>query len=150
MRILNPWIRTAALAALAGGLALAQSAPPAAAPQARHGHMGHRGGHRGEFRKLMAGYLGLSADQQTKAQAIFTASRQSAQPLREQLRQARQDLRAAVRDGKPVDQLAANQGVLMGKLAALRANAAEQFRALLTPEQVQKLDALHTGRGRQS
>ena len=99
------------------------------------------------MRKLMVGYLGLTDQQQAQAKTIFQNARTSTQPIRTQLKQARTDLRAAIRDGKPVDQLAASQGTLMGKLAAVRANAAEQFRGLLTTQQIQKLEQLHSGRG---
>jgi periplasmic protein CpxP/Spy len=95
----------------------------------------------------MVGYLGLTDQQQAQAKTIFANARTVAQPLRTQLQQARANLRTAIHDGKPVDQPAANEGALMGKLAAVRANAAEQFRGLLTPAQLQKLEQLHSGHG---
>ncbi|HXN46143.1 MAG TPA: hypothetical protein VN893_05845 [Bryobacteraceae bacterium] len=45
-----------------------------------------------------------------------------------------------------VGDLAANEGKLHGQLVAIRANAAEQFRGLLNPVQLQKLQDLHTKR----
>lgn len=47
--------------------------------------------------------------------------------------------------GEPVNDLAANQGKLVGQLAAIRANATEQFQGLLNPQQLQKLKDLHAG-----
>ncbi len=149
MRILNSMMKTAAMAALAGGLAFAQAPNPDASagqPAARQHTARRHGRHRGNWRQLMAGYLNLTPDQQTKAKAIFAGARESAQPIRQQLRDVRTQLRAAVREGEPVDQLAVQQGSLSGKLTAIRAGAMEQFRGLLTPDQVQKLDQLHTQR----
>ena len=94
----------------------------------------------------MIGYLGLTDQQQTQAKAIFSSARESAQPLRQQLKQVRADLRAAIQAGQPVNELAANEGKLRGQLVAIRANAAEQFRGLLTPPQLQKLQDLHAKR----
>jgi Spy/CpxP family protein refolding chaperone len=93
--------------------------------------------------KLLAGYLGLTDAQQAQMKSIRDNSRLAAQPIRQQLRQNRADMRAAVQAGKPVDQIAAAQGALMGKLIAIRANTREQMRAVLTPAQVQKLKDLH-------
>ena len=146
MNVLNTVLRTAAAGALATGLIFAQSAGTQPGDGATGMHH-KRAGRRGAMRKLMVGYLGLTDQQQTQAKTIFQSARTSAQPIRTQLQQAREDLRAAIRDGKPVDQLAANEGTLMGKLAAVRANAAEQFRGILTPQQLQKLEQLHPGRG---
>jgi Spy/CpxP family protein refolding chaperone len=106
----------------------------------------HRAGMRRHHKrmngKLFAGYLGLTADQQARAQAIRRDARTAAQPIIQQLRQNRADMRAAIRAGQPVDQIAAARGALLGKLIAIRANAREQFRALLTPAQIQKLSDL--------
>ncbi len=149
MRILNSMMKIATVTALAGGLAFAQAPnPDASAGQPAAGqHMARRHGrHRGNWRQLMADYLNLTPGQQAKAKAIFGSARESAQPIRQQLRDVRTQLRAAIREGKPVDQLAAQQGSLSGKLTAIRAGAMEQVRGLLTPDQVQKLDQLHTQR----
>jgi Spy/CpxP family protein refolding chaperone len=92
--------------------------------------------------KLLAGYLGLTDAQQAQMKTIRDSARLAAEPVRAQLKQTRADLRAAVQAGKPVDQIAASQGALMGKLTAIRANARMQIRAVLTPAQVQKLQDL--------
>jgi protein CpxP len=141
MRVIDNLLWGAAIAGLAGGTLFAQM--PTANPGARLHKMR---AHRGMWGKLMTGYLGLTDQQQAQAKTIFQNTRESSKPLREQLRQVRTDLRAAIREGKPVDQLAANEGNLLGQLAAIRAKSAEQFRALLTPAQLQKLQELHTNR----
>ena len=48
--------------------------------------------------------------------------------------------------GKPVDQIAASQGALMGKLITIRANARAQMRGVLTPAQIQKLEDLRNSK----
>lgn len=135
--------RIAAAGALAGGLMLAQT-PGGAAPAPVHkaGSMHCRKGHKRVNAKLMAGYLGLTADQQARAKTIREQARTAAQPIVQQLKQNRADMRAAISAGQPVDQLAAARGTLVGKLTAIRANAREQFRSLLTPDQIQKLAQL--------
>jgi Spy/CpxP family protein refolding chaperone len=139
MKTANSVLWVVAAGALAAGLVFAQAPPTSGAP-----HLTDRiGARRGQRHKLMAGYLGLTDRQREKAKAIFETAHQSAQPLRQELKQSRMDLRAAIRDGKPVDQLAAARGSLLGRLTAIRAGAAEQFRALLTPAQLQKLQDLH-------
>lgn len=144
MNAIKNSMRAGAVAALATGLVFAQNVSQPANPANPAHRSEYRGrGHRGAWKKLMAGYLGLTAQQKTQAQTIFTNARTSAAPLKTQLRQVRSDLRVAIRDGKPVDQLAATEGNLVGKLAAVRATAAEQFRGLLTPDQLQKLQQLH-------
>ncbi len=144
-------LRTTALGAALNGMVFAQAqtpAAPAAPPAAqkmharafRHGAMNRRNGVRG---KLMASYLGLSDQQQAQAKTIRQNARAAAQPVIAQLRENRASIRTAIQNGQPVDQLANTQGQLVAKLITLRANAREQFRALLTPEQQQKLQQLH-------
>ncbi len=130
------------VAGLAAGMAFAQAPQGAAA-----GHPHRMEGRREMRRKMMTGYLGLTDQQQTQAKAIFSSAHDSAQPVRQQLKQVRTDLRAAIEAGQPVNDLAANEGKLRGQLVAIRANAAEQFRGLLNPGQLQKLQELHGKRG---
>ena len=133
------------VAGMAAGMAFAQ------APQGAADGQAHRTeGRHAMRRKMMMGYLGLTDQQQTQAKAIFSSAHDSAQPLRQQLKQVRADLRAAIEAGQPVNDLAASEGKLRGQLAAIRANAAEQFRGLLTPAQLQKLQDLHAGGRRNS
>jgi len=129
------------VAGLAAGMAFAQ------APQGATAAHPHRmEGRRAMRRKMMIGYLGLTDQQQTQAKAIFSSAHDSARPLRQQLKQVRVDLHAAIQAGQPVNDLAASEGKLRGQLVAIRANAAEQFRGLLNPQQLQKLQDLHAKR----
>jgi Spy/CpxP family protein refolding chaperone len=119
----------AAVATLGTGALLAQH------KLGRHGRMGAQ--------------LGLTDTQKSQARTIFQNSRQTARPVADQLRQDRQALQAAIQAGKSdqeLQQLAAAQGADMGKLAGIRASAAAKFRALLTPEQQQKLDTMKASR----
>jgi Spy/CpxP family protein refolding chaperone len=129
------------VAGLAAGMAFAQAPQGAAA-----GHPHRMEARREMRRKMMIGHLGRTDQQQTQAKAVFSSARDSAQPLRQQLKQVRADMRAAIQAGQPVGDLAANEGKLHGQLVAIRANAAEQFRGLLNPVQLQKLQDLHTKR----
>ncbi|HME10791.1 MAG TPA: Spy/CpxP family protein refolding chaperone [Bryobacteraceae bacterium] len=94
--------------------------------------------------------LGLSTDQQAQAKSIFSAARQTAQPIRTQLRQERQAVQQAIQAGQTdqqVQQLASAEGPQLAQLAAIRASAFAKFYATLTPSQQQKLQALHEARG---
>jgi Spy/CpxP family protein refolding chaperone len=102
--------------------------------------------HSAARQKMLAGYLGLTDAQQAQIKTIRDNAKQSAQPIRQQLKQTRADLRAAIQAGKPVDQIAASQGALMGKLIAIRASTREQVRGVLTPAQIQKLQDLRGSR----
>ena len=90
--------------------------------------------------------LEITEFQKEQAAPILEAARAAAEPLLVDLAQARQDLEDAVVSAAGVadiDALAAAQGQLLGQLAAIRANARVQIRALLTPDQRDKLDQLH-------
>ena len=101
---------------------------------------------RGErARQFLSTYLGLTDSQKTQAKEIFEAARAQAKPIAAQLKQGRKAVRDAVKAGKPdaeLDALAAQQGALMGQLAAIRAKSHAKMYALLTPEQRDKLDKL--------
>ncbi len=139
------FLRSMVLSVAAVGLLAAQA--PVSAPQAGRraaAQMRKRGAVR---QKLLAGYLGLTDAQQAQIKTIRDSARQAALPLRQQLKQTRADLRTAIQAGKPVDQLASSEGALMGKLIAIRANAREQMRGVLTPTQIQKLQDLRKQNG---
>ncbi len=145
--------RTIVLSTAAGGMLLAQ-APAGAGGRwfCRH-QAGPRAAMRGRgsaMGDLMAGYLGLTDAQKAQVKALHQNARTQAQPIRQQLRQNRQDLRAAIKAGQPVDAIAATRGKLIGELVLIRANTQEQFRKLLTPDQLAKLDqfeARHSRKG---
>lgn len=97
----------------------------------------------------LATQLGLSADQQTQAKSIFGAAHETAKPVKQQLRQERQAVESAIEAGQPdqqIQQLASAEGPQLAQLAAIRASAFAKFRATLTPDQQQKLQAMHQRR----
>jgi Spy/CpxP family protein refolding chaperone len=112
---------------------------------------GHRHGRHGAF---LSAYLNLTPAQQAQEKSIFQATRQSAQPIRQQLRQTRQSLQAAVQanDTAQIQQLAQTEGSELGQLMAIRSTAMAKVHQILTPEQQQKLAALEQARraGRRS
>lgn len=98
----------------------------------------------------MAGYLNLTDAQKTQAEAIFSAARTAAAPVRGQLTSAREALQAAVKARKTdaeIDALSAPIGSLTAQLTAIQAKAMVKFRAILTPEQITKLDSREGRRG---
>jgi len=131
------------------GVMLAQQ-PAGPGPGMGRGRVGAVGrgmfGAMGARQDVLFGYLGLTDAQRVQAQTIFNNAKTAAQPIRDQLKQARADLHAAIGAGKPVNDLAAVQGSLMGQLIAIRANAQEQFRGILTPDQLTKLQQLRNKR----
>jgi Spy/CpxP family protein refolding chaperone len=90
--------------------------------------------------ELLAGYLGLTDAQKAQAKTIFGNAKTAAQPIRSQMQEARTALNAAIKAGQPVDAAAAAVGNLFGQLTTIQAKAQEQFRAILTPEQLATLD----------
>lgn len=135
-------LTAASLGTLLGTALLAQGPPAGMGPGMGRGAgmMGMLGGAREE---LLFGYLGLTDAQKTQAQTIFDNAKTAAQPITDQLKQARTSLEAAIKAGQPVQSLAATQGNLLGQLIAIQANARVQFRAILTPDQLAKLDQFH-------
>lgn len=124
----------AGVAALAGGLLLAQATGV--------GRM-RRGEH---LRQFIANRLGLTDSQKAQAKAIFDAAREQAKPLAEQLKQGHADITAAVKADKSdaeLQALADKQGSLTGQLAGIHAKSMAKFYALLTPDQKAKADQLH-------
>ena len=108
----------------------------------------HFGAGMGEHRLEMLGtHLGLTDAQKQSAKEIFEEARKSAEPLATQLREGRKAVEEAVKANKSdaeLERLAAAQGNLTGQIAAVRAKSFAKFCALLTPEQRQKADALHS------
>ena len=90
--------------------------------------------------------LGLTAQQQQEAKAIFKSEREAARPVRQELFTEKKAVRDAIQSGKPVadvEKLATNEGPVLGKLAAMRAEAFTRFYAELTPAQQQKVAGMH-------
>lgn len=126
----NPLVLVA-IAALAAGMAFAQTAAtPAASGQ---------GGLklRAAVRQRIMKELNLTADQKTQAKAIMQQAKTAAAPLRTQLQANQEALAAAVKsnDTAQIQSLAAAQGALRGQALAIRSAANAKFYALLTPDQ---------------
>jgi Spy/CpxP family protein refolding chaperone len=133
-------IRFASVAALAAGMAIAQTAPPAQAqPPAAHHPI------RRTMHLRMMQQLNLTPAQRDQAKAIFQQARQTTQPYTQQLRQNREAMAAAVKanDGAKIRQLAAERGRLMGQVMAVRSEATARFYSDLTPAQRTKADQIH-------
>ena len=136
------WIRFVAAPALASGMLLAQTAPPAAPVQPPAQHRQWRGGRM--FDRLAA-KLNLTEAQRQQARAILRSTRESSRPIAVQLHQDRAALRDAIKSGKPdaaIDQLSASAGNLMGQLTANRTKAYAKIYAMLTPEQKATADQI--------
>lgn len=86
--------------------------------------------------------LNLTDAQKQQAQSIFSAARQSAKPVQDQIKQARQALAAAVKSGAPdaeIDRLSNNLAPLMAQSTAIHTKAFAKFYGILTPDQKEKL-----------
>ena len=127
-----PLLNIAGVAALAAGMALGQSAPT---------HGGHRAG-QGAMMNRLGADLNLTDAQKQQVRSIFSASRQAAQPVQDQIRQTRQALAAAVKSGASdadIDKLSSSLGPLLAQESAIRAKSFAKFYGTLTPDQKDKL-----------
>ena len=107
-----------------------------------HGHPGYR----------LAKALGLSEEQKEQIKAIFRKHRDETAPLRKEMMSGRRELRNLIRADKP-DEAAIREQVKKiaatgGDLAVRRAKMAQEVRAVLTPEQIEKFRALQEKRDR--
>jgi periplasmic protein CpxP/Spy len=136
------FIKIASIAALAGGMALAQTPAPGPAPNPPAAHQNFAR----QRRERLAQKLNLTEAQKQQAKAIFENARMTAKPVREQLKENRQALVTAAKAGNnnaTIQQLAAKQGNLLGKMVAIRTEAFGRFYQLLTPEQRAKAGQMH-------
>jgi protein CpxP len=107
-----------------------------------HGHRGHR----------LAKALGLSKEQTEQVKAIFLKHRDGIAPLRKEMVSERRELRNLIQADKP-DEASIREQVKKiaatgGDLAVRRAKMAQEVRAVLTPEQIEKFRALQEKRDR--
>ncbi len=135
-----------AAAALAAGMAFAQTTPAPAQP-AQPGPAGQHGMRRGMgmMRQRMVQALNLTDAQKQQAKTIFQQTRQTAKPIADQLKQNREALAAAIKANNvaQIDSLSAQQGVLRGQLLAARSEGLAKFYSILTPDQKAKADQIH-------
>ena len=129
----NKFLTMTLAGALATGLMFAQTAPTEGADRPARGRW-HKG--------RMGADLNLTDSQKEQAKSIFSASRDQAKPLMQQLRDARKALNDAAKSGAPeaeIDRLANSLGPIQAQLAAVQSKAFAKFYALLTPEQRTKV-----------
>jgi exonuclease VII small subunit len=132
----NCFLRLAAVAVLATGALWAQ-APVTTPTQGAGTQPAHRLGAGLRPGRLIR-TLNLSAVQRDQARSIFQQARQTAKPVRQQLQQNRQTLENAVisgNTGAEIQQLATEQGTLLGQMLAIRSQAWSQLFNSLTPDQ---------------
>jgi protein CpxP len=140
----NGLIKFAAVAAMATGMALAQTpanpAPPASPTQQAQ----KPGKMRAAVRHRMMKALGLTDAQKQQAKVIFQQAKQQTQPLAQQLKQNREALAAAVKadNVSQIQSLSAQQGNLRGQMLAARSEAMAKFYSTLTPEQRNRADKI--------
>ena len=92
--------------------------------------------------------LGLTAEQQSQAKAIFANARSSGSALRASMKTAHQALNDAVRSNNSagIEQLSATVGNLTAQMTVAEAKARAAFYQILTPEQRTALDQLESQR----
>jgi len=111
--------------------------------RARGGHHGRGFGGPGMMGEMFAGMLDLTEEQRQQVREIHQAARAEARPIRRELKAGREAMQKAIRTNNTaeIERLAAGQGELRGQLTAIFAKSRAEFRALLTPEQAEKLDS---------
>jgi periplasmic protein CpxP/Spy len=136
----------AAVAALPW-IAVASAQEPAGAPPHREFGRGPGGPGMGPH---FAEALGLSEEQKTQMEALRSTQRETMKPLFESARAAHEAFRTAL-DAEGADAATVGRAALAMKAAETKLRAAheaarEEMKALLTPEQRDKLDKLEQSR----
>lgn len=132
---------------MAGAVALAMAGAVWAQPA-----RGEAGGRRGPdgMPERMARYLELTEAQQQQARELFEARRPQMESLHEQMRGVHERLRAALESEAPdatlVGELTLEQLRLRQQGRAQRVEMQKAFKALLSPEQQKKAEALEAAR----
>lgn len=130
----------AAAAALMSGPLLAQGGGMARRRAAQG--MAQRQANRAE---RLAAFLDLTDAQKAEIKALREKAREAAKPIVQQMAANRKEIRSAVESGAAaavLQKLAAAQGALQGQLMAIRLSTQVKVRAVLTPEQRDKLEKL--------
>jgi len=100
---------------------------------------------RAEMRQKFAKELGLSADQQKKIDALRSDFYKAHKSEFDAKRAQFQELRTMKQNGATEDQMKAKRDALHQQFAGMKAERQklnEQIKAVLTPDQVQKFDAM--------
>ena len=116
-----------------------------------YGWDGGREGH-GQQGDRLAKALNLSKEQTEQVKAIFRKHRDETTPLRKEMVSGRRELRKLIQSDKP-DETAIREQVKKiaatgGDLAVRWARMSQEVRTVLTPEQIQKFQALQEKRDR--
>jgi protein CpxP len=98
----------------------------------------------------LAEELGLSDEQKSQLEALRSRQQETLKPLAETARQAHESFRSALEadgaDPATVGQAALAMHAAEKKLRAAHDSAFEEMKAILTPEQRDKLEKMHEGR----
>lgn len=145
----------AAGVAVAGVIAVAPLGAQEGAGEEPHHHMGapqHGPGHfGGRHMERMARFLELTEAQREAARALHEEAREAMEPIHERSRALHQELRALLAQESP-DPLAVGEKAIAldvnrDEMRRLSEETHAEFRALLTPDQLDKLEQLHERRG---
>jgi protein CpxP len=104
----------------------------------------------GRHFKKMATELGLSIQQQQEIKGVIAKNRPTTEPLMKQLQSEHRALRSLIQadtfDEAAIRAQAAKAGALQADMAVQRAKLAQEIRAILTPEQIQKFKDIQAKR----
>jgi Spy/CpxP family protein refolding chaperone len=124
--------------------ALAFAALGALAPLGAQGHGWHRGHDHGMSFERLGERLDLSAEQRRQLDALSDRQREALKPLHEAARQAHEAFREALEAESPdaavVGQAALAMHAAHKNVRAAQKAAFDEMKALLTPEQLEKLE----------
>ena len=134
------------ISTVAAGLAIAGlltfGSTIAGTPPMGHGHAGH-----GEPMMHLLSQLDLSEAQKTQVQGILDDEHTRMAPLMEGSMQAHRTLEQAIHaptfDENAIRTAATQAGIAEGDLAVEKGRLASRIRAVLTPDQQRRMDALH-------
>lgn len=117
-----------------------------------HGHKGHknmtpeqREAKRAEMKQRFAEKLGLTAEQQSRIDAIHESFRESHKDQFEAMKAKKQELKQLKESGASEEEIQARRAALKQEYAGMRAEHEQlmsQVKAVLTPEQVEKFEAM--------
>jgi len=141
-------VRLAGAGLLAGGLLLAQGLGAGMGRGQRAGMAAdpaQRAARQQKMQDFLATALNLTDDQKAQAQQIAADAQAQMKVLAPQMRDVRLAVSNAIKSGADdatLSSLAAQEGDLAGKAAAIRIKAMAKFYALLTPDQRDKADKM--------
>lgn len=104
-------------------------------------------GHRGRMMEFVAGHLDLTDAQKAQAKQIFDTARSANEPYLTQARQIAEQAHAAIKAGKSegeLQQIANSGSTVAAQIMGTHLKAMSKFYTILTPEQKEKADKLHS------